>query len=209
MLPVGDNISRLVFTDAESMSLHFDQLEIMVRFGLLSKRYYLFSKVSFIIRYSFCIAWSLPLLKPTISRFDPNFLPISKYLLNVVYREETITKTVHQRNLLLFRCFDPSFSGASKVAISQWNNSFTCIDQSQLIPLSVLNDGKYDCRDSSCELCTSACIHGHFDCPNVGFYCTKQTMGSAIVAIAWMSSTTRMHNVRPSVLILFHCRQHH
>jgi protein kinase C substrate 80K-H len=63
---------------------------------------------------------------------------------------------------------DPALSGAYKAAINQPNNSFTCLDHSQSIPLSALNDGKCDCPDSSDEPGTSACLNGHFYCPNVG-----------------------------------------
>ena len=63
---------------------------------------------------------------------------------------------------------DPNLSAAYRSAINQANNSFTCLDQSQVIPLSALNDGKCDCPDGSDEPGTSACLNGHFYCHNAG-----------------------------------------
>jgi hypothetical protein len=57
---------------------------------------------------------------------------------------------------------DPVLSNSYKAAINHGNNSFTCLDQSQIIPLSSLNGGKCDCPDGSDEPGTSACINGHF-----------------------------------------------
>jgi protein kinase C substrate 80K-H len=63
---------------------------------------------------------------------------------------------------------DPALSGAYARAINQKNDSFTCLDGSQTIPLSALNDGKCDCPDNSDEPGTSACLNGHFYCHNEG-----------------------------------------
>lgn len=56
----------------------------------------------------------------------------------------------------------------SKASLYQANKNFTCLDTSQTISFSRVNDDYCDCFDASDEPGTSACPYGVFHCTNIG-----------------------------------------
>lgn len=71
----------------------------------------------------------------------------------------------------------------SKASLYSSGANFTCLDGTQTIPFSRVNDDYCDCFDASDEPGTAACPHGVFHCTNAGhkpFYIPSNRVNDGI-----------------------------